>query len=71
MVSVGPARKAGLRPGYLIEQIDSHDINSADDLTNVLGEYSPGDTVDVQVLTPQGLQTFTVTLGNRPRTFEG
>lgn len=71
VVSIGPAHKAGLEPGDLIEQVDSHDINSTDDLTNVLGLYSPGDTVDVRALTRQGLRTFTVTLGNRPRTFEG
>jgi S1-C subfamily serine protease len=71
VLSVGPAQKAGLKAGYLIEQIDSQDINSADDLTNTLSRYSPGDTVDVKVLTSQGLKTFTVTLGNLPRTFEG
>lgn len=59
----GPAATAGLKAGDVITQVENSTINTTTDLSKVLLQHKPGDTVAVKV--SRGNQQFTanVTLG--------
>jgi putative serine protease PepD len=60
----GPAVKAGLVVGDLIEKIDGSPITDASALATALTRHRPGDKVAVSVLQPDGTaRTASVTLG--------
>ena len=40
-----PAGQAGLRSGDLITAVDGQPINSAADLSNIMDQHRPGDTI--------------------------
>lgn len=61
-----PADAAGLQPGDVIVEIDGQEIGSREDVTEVLKDFSPGDTVDVSVVSSSGSRTVEVELGQRP-----
>ncbi|HET9078699.1 MAG TPA: trypsin-like peptidase domain-containing protein, partial [Acidimicrobiales bacterium] len=63
----GAAAAAGLGQGDVITSLGGKTIDSANTLTNVIGQYHPGDKVPVQWTDSTG-QTHqaTVTLGNGP-----
>lgn len=62
-----PAAKAGLAAGDVITRVGSTTITSADDLTNALSNYRPGDKVSVGWTDANGQQhSATVTLGSSP-----
>jgi len=62
-----PAKRAGLAAGDVITRVGSTTIASADQLTNTLKKYRPGDTVAVGWTDQSGQQhTTSVTLGSSP-----
>ena len=64
------AEDAGIEEGDLIVSIGDNTVASANDLTEVLAKYEPGDDVDVKVLRDGNEQTLPVTLGRRPPTLD-
>jgi Peptidase family M28/PDZ domain len=61
----GPAQKAGLRGGDIIIEFGGKKISNIYDYTYALGDFSPGDIVDVVVLRDGEKHTFKVELGAR------
>jgi aminopeptidase YwaD len=61
----GPAQKAGLRGGDIIIEFGGKKISNIYDYTYALGDFSPGDIVDVVVLRNGEKHTFKVELGAR------
>jgi S1-C subfamily serine protease len=64
------AEDAGLAEGDLLVAIDAKPVTSAEALTSVLTDYSPGDTVELIVFRDGEEQSFQATLGQRPPTIE-
>jgi S1-C subfamily serine protease len=63
----GPAEAAGIEQGDVILAIGNREIDGSSTLQTVLGDLSPGDTVDVEVVHGDGdRETVEVTLGTRP-----
>jgi serine protease Do len=63
----GPAAGAGIGEGDVIVAVDGRDVGSSEELGSVLGELSPGDQVDVELVGSDGSRrTIEVTLGTRP-----
>lgn len=63
----GGAARAGIKKDDVIVKVDSTPIGSESDLLDVLARHSPGDTVQVTVVTPSGgHKTYTVKLGELP-----
>jgi putative serine protease PepD len=50
----GPAAKAGIAPGDVIQEIGGHPTTSIDQLTSVVSELKPGTTVEVGIETQTG-----------------
>ena len=48
-VSKGPAAKAGVRPGDFVSQIDRKPITNADAAVRIVGDHSPGDTLQLTI----------------------
>ena len=61
VVTNGPAQEAGVAQGDTITSIGGKAINSANDLTNDMGIYHPGDKVQVAWADNSG-QTHTATV---------
>ena len=63
----GPAAKAGIKNGDVIVGVNGSDVRTAEDLGSILAGLQPGQSVQVQVITPTGqARTINVTLGTRP-----
>jgi serine protease Do len=63
----GPADAAGIQRGDVIVGLNGADVNTADDLGNVLAGLQPGQSVPVEVAVPDGQsRSIDVTLGTRP-----
>jgi hypothetical protein len=58
-----PAFEAGMRPGDVIRGFDHEVVPTADALDTMLGEYHPGDRVDVRVWRDSADQQLIVRLG--------
>lgn len=71
LVPGGPAEEEGIDAGDVITTVGDTTIESGEDLTEALTGLEPGDEVSVEVVTPEGTDTVTLTLGLRPITFEG
>ncbi len=61
-----PADEAGLRPGDLIVAVDDEDVGSDNDLADLIGEYEPGDKVDLTIIRQGRERTIRVKLGRHP-----
>ena len=61
----GPAQKAGLKGGDIIIEFGGKKISNIYDYTYALGDFSPGDIVDVVVMRNGEKKTFKVELGAR------
>jgi S1-C subfamily serine protease len=61
----GAADQAAIAQGDVVVRFDGSPVQTAADLTAAVLDRSPGDTVAVEVATPQGPRTVTVTLGER------
>jgi S1-C subfamily serine protease len=63
----GPAARAGIGPGDVITAINGRPINSPADLPDALATLSPGKSVTVNLIKPDGSRaTVKVTLGQYP-----
>jgi serine protease Do len=60
------AADAGIQQGDVILKVGSHDVNNADDLSNAVGDTSPGDHVDVVLQRGSQQMTVAVDIGQRP-----
>jgi S1-C subfamily serine protease len=70
LVPGGPAEEAGLAPGDVIVGLAGEEITSQPDLTDVLADLDPGDTIAVEVVNDDGTRTVQLTLEQRPATFD-
>ena len=61
----GPAEQAGIRAGDIVVRVEDKEIKNLYDYAYALGEYKPGDVVDVEVVRDGETMTFTVTLAKR------
>lgn len=61
-----PAREAGLEQGDVIVRLGGRPVASAEDLTEALSGFDPGDEVDVVIVNQTGTETVQVTLAQRP-----
>ena len=59
----GPAAKAGLKAGDVVKLADSHLIETADDLTLVVGRHKPGDKIAIRYVRGATEHNTTITLG--------
>jgi 2-alkenal reductase len=66
--SESPAGTAGIRKGDIITRIDGQVIDQQHPFANILFQYQPGDTVQVEFIRPGGNETMIVpvTLAMRP-----
>ncbi len=60
-----PADKAGLREGDVITQVDGTTVDDSNPLAVVIGEYKPGDTIQLTVVRDGKTMTIPVTLGEK------
>ncbi len=61
----GPAARAGLQSGDVIQQINNQQVSSGEDLVSILEQMSPGDKAELTVLRDNEPQKLTAKLGNR------
>jgi S1-C subfamily serine protease len=61
-----PAADAGIMDGDIIVSVEGKPIDELHPLDATLAEFSPGDTVSVEILRAGERQTIEVTLGTRP-----
>ena len=66
LVAGGPAAKAGIAVGDLIETFDGKPVSTADSLSGLVQGHQPGDSVPVVVQRNGASRTITVTLGTKP-----
>jgi S1-C subfamily serine protease len=69
VVAVEPgsgAASAGIQQGDVILRFGSHDVKSADDLSNAVADISPGDHVTVVLHRGSQQMTVTVDIGQQP-----
>ncbi len=59
------AAKAGIRKGDVITTIDNHPVNNVSELMGIIGQYSPGDVVSVNITHRGKEETIKVTLENK------
>jgi serine protease Do len=59
----GPAEKAGIQPGDVIQRFDGKPIAQAADLPRIVGLTKPGSRVPVQVWRAGGLKELTMVVG--------
>lgn len=67
VVEDGPAQEAGIQEGDVIIGIDGQAVEDFGDLTRALEDFSPGDTVGVDLDRDGKTQSRTVTLGSKPK----
>ncbi|MGH2996528.1 MAG: S1C family serine protease [Gaiellaceae bacterium] len=70
VVADGPADRAGLEDGDVVTAIDGEEIESADELRNVVAAKQPGDTVKLELRRGDNPRTIDVELGTRPDSVE-
>jgi serine protease Do len=66
VVPNSPADKAGIKEGDIITKVNGQAIDTDHPLDATLSEFSPGDTVAVDVLRNGQSMTIQVTLATRP-----
>ena len=62
VVSGGPADKAGIKDGDIITKINNSVVGEEGSITTIIGQYKPGDTVQVTYLRDGKEQTTKLTL---------
>ena len=66
VVSGSPADKAGVKDGDVITKINGYSVGSAGTVSTLIGEYMPGDTVQLTILRDGAEQNLTATLAAYP-----
>ena len=66
VVDGGPADRAGLRAGDVVEAIGGDEVETPDELRAAVDGRNPGDDVRVRIRRGGDTQTVTAELGNRP-----
>ena len=66
LVPGGPAQKAGVMPGDVVESLNGHDVNSSTELTRLVAQSRTGDTLHLAVLRDGKVRTVDVHSGLRP-----
>lgn len=68
VVKDSPAEKAGLEAGQFLQAVDGQTLQSPEDLSGVIADLKPGDTVTLQVFDPRSGDTrdIEITLGENP-----
>lgn len=66
IVKDGPAAKAGLKEKDIITKVNGIKVGSAGSVSSLIGEYAPGDTVQLTVLRDGKERSINVTLGKCP-----
>lgn len=66
VVKDGPAAKAGLKEKDIITKINGVKVGSAGSVSSLIGEYAPGDTIQLTVLRDGKERSLNVTLGKCP-----
>ena len=61
-----PAEEAGLAEGDIIVRLGGHSVASAEDLTEALSSFDPGEEVEVVIVNRSGTKTIDVVLTQRP-----
>jgi serine protease Do len=61
-----PAERAGLKPGDVVTKVDDQAVSDARALRLMIGEMSPGKTVQLAVLRDGLEQRYPITLGEQP-----
>lgn len=68
IIKDGPAEKAGLKDGDIITAVNGIKIGKAGSFSTLLGEYAPGDTVQLTIRRGgEGEKAYTLTLGSYAR----
>ncbi len=67
IVKDGPAAKAGLKEKDIITKINGIKVGSAGSVSTLIGEYAPGDTVQLTVIRDGKERSINVTLGKCPK----
>ena len=65
MFEGGPAGKAGLRAGDIINNINDKNIPDLRTLHIVIAQYEPGETITIRLIRGQNRLTRKLTLGRR------
>jgi len=65
-----PAEEAGIEEGDVITSVGGQTITSPVDLSDAITERDPGETVEIELVTPDGRRTVTARLARRPVTLE-
>ncbi len=66
IVKDGPAAKAGLKEKDIITKVNGIKVGSAGSVSSLIGEYAPGDTVQLTVIRDGKERSINVTLGKCP-----
>ncbi|HET6575605.1 MAG TPA: trypsin-like peptidase domain-containing protein [Fimbriiglobus sp.] len=61
----GPAAKAGVKPGDVITKFHGERVHTADDLLQLLPEFAPGDTVNLEIQRGDEIVSLKVKLARR------
>jgi len=61
----GPAARAGLQPGDVIQQINGHQVANGNELVGVLDQQHPGEKAELGILRNDEQTKLTATLGSR------
>ncbi len=64
IIKDGPADKAGLKDGDIITKVNGIAVGNAGSVSTLMGEYMPGDTVQLVVLREGKEHNINLTLGN-------
>jgi serine protease Do len=62
VVADGPAAKAGIRDGDIITKVGGVEVGPGGGVASLIGEYAPGETVQVELLRSGQITTVRVTL---------
>lgn len=62
IVTGSPADRAGIKEKDIITKVNGVDVGKAGDVASLVGEYAPGDTIELSVLRGGAPQTIRITL---------